>query len=323
MQKLVAFWLVLSAVLNHATAGEVTVVSEVRLMGDLKQADQLSGATLHNDLLVICPDEKARLNVLKKAGDDRYELITSPKLLDDNDSELDMEGLASDGAHVYVVGSHSAARKKVEDDKSYEQNRERLAEVKLEPSRDCVVRLKLDPNGEVASKENLNLRDVLDDDKILSRFVRIPSKENGIDIEGIAISEGKLYVGFRGPVLRENWTPILVTTFDDLGAYELRFVNLEGRGIRDIVAIEGGFLLLSGPIGDGNTDYHLHFWDGKDCLPGDGAPGGTVKALGAVLPNGGAKPEGLAILNATNSNLTMLLIQDGTDEAQIISIDNP
>ena len=40
-----------------------------------------------------------------------------------------MEGLASDEKHVYVLGSHSLARKAVEDSRTYEKNLARLRDV--------------------------------------------------------------------------------------------------------------------------------------------------------------------------------------------------
>ncbi|WP_457090403.1 DUF3616 domain-containing protein [Microvirga sp. P5_D2] len=33
-------------------------------------------------------------------------------------------------------------------------------------------------------------------------FLSIPSKENGFDVEGLAVREGRISPGLRGPVLR-------------------------------------------------------------------------------------------------------------------------
>ena len=52
---------------------------------------------------------------------------------------------------------------------------------------------------------------------MLQRFTQIPSKENGVDIEAIAVKgkDGdKLHLGFRGPVLRDNLVPIMVLDFN-------------------------------------------------------------------------------------------------------------
>src|SRR5262245_60839271 len=75
--------------------------------------------------------------------------------------------------------------------------------------------------------------------------------------------------GFRGPVLRENYTPVLRFTFAvPVIESDLLYVNLGGRGIRDLTRARGGLLVLAGPVGDGPGSYQLYFWDGKDCLPG-------------------------------------------------------
>jgi Protein of unknown function (DUF3616) len=95
------------------------------------------------------------------------------------------------------------------------------------------------------------LQGILKGDKILGPFTKIPSKENGTDIEGIAVKDETLFLGFRGPVRRENFVPVMVLQLDRPEDYELRFVNLDGHGIRDITAVENGFLIIGGPVGDG------------------------------------------------------------------------
>ena len=65
-------------------------------------------------------------------------------------------------------------------------------------------------------------------------FGSIASKENGIDAEGLAVRDQKLYIGFRGPVLRGNFTPILRCRFGSpITEPEVLFVSLGGRGVRD------------------------------------------------------------------------------------------
>ncbi|MFO0119910.1 MAG: DUF3616 domain-containing protein, partial [Cyanobium sp.] len=46
------------------------------------------------------------------------------------------------------------------------------------------------------------LSQVLAADPLIAPFLKIPSKENGLDIEGIAARAERLLVGLRGPVLR-------------------------------------------------------------------------------------------------------------------------
>ncbi len=49
---------------------------------------------------------------------------------------------------------------------------------------------------------------------LFTAFTKIPGKENGIDIGGVAAKGDRVFVGFRAPVLRENWVPILAFDFD-------------------------------------------------------------------------------------------------------------
>ena len=101
-----------------------------------------------------------------------------------------------------------------------------------------------------------------------SAFAGLPSKENGVDIEGLAAKDGALYLGFRGPVLRENFVPIARVDPSGSDEPELLFVKLGGRGVRDIAATTDGFLILAGPNGDQDWSFELFHWDGRDMVTG-------------------------------------------------------
>ena len=45
-------------------------------------------------------------------------------------------------------------------------------------------------------------------DEHFGAFTGIPGKDNGLDIEGLAVKADRVYVGLRGPVLR-GWASIL------------------------------------------------------------------------------------------------------------------
>ena len=244
----------------------------------------VSGIAVRDGLLVIGSDEGSSIQVFKKTGPHTYQATASgPIQLDAPSTEVDIEGIAWDDSHVYVVGSHSLARKEVKDKETVADNHKRLADPpKDEPSRKQIFRLKLDSNGALVagSIEHITLDEVFKHHPILERFRHIPSKENGIDIEAIAVNGDELLVGFRGPSLRGPYIPVLALKFKD-GRFETdaiqtedRFLDLGGRGIRDMTAVPGGgFLVLGGPVGDEPTPYQLYFWDGQDALPGKNAPG--------------------------------------------------
>jgi hypothetical protein len=150
-----------------------------------------------------------------------------------------------------------------------------------------------------------------------------PYMENGIDIEGVADKDGTVYVGFRGPVLRGNFVPVMVFDFEQPDEYDLRFVQLEGRGIRDIAAVQDGFIILAGAVGDGDTSYRLYVWNGQDCVPGDGGWKGDISAIGEIPATVGAKPEGVAVTAESAQEWRLLIVSDGDRNALRLIVQKP
>jgi hypothetical protein len=286
----------------------------IELSGDMAQPEDLSGVASRGELLIVCPDEGAEFNVFRHVGR-RFELTGKVSLLADRDQEIDMEGAASDSDYVYIVGSHSIRRRLIDENGTYKQNRKRLTRIAPHTESYSLYRLKLDGHGQLIEKERVDLRDVLEADNVLGRFFGVPGKENGIDIEGVAVKDGMLYVGFRGPVLRGNFVPVISFEFEQPHDYELNFVRLGGRGIRDMVAVDGGFLILAGPVGDGDTSFELYFWNGQDCVPGDGGYDGYVSLIGGIPTNSDIKPEGMAVLAESEHAWRLLIVRDGERNA--------
>jgi Protein of unknown function (DUF3616) len=311
MREITFVFVMLTAQLTSDCRGQLVPGPSVLFDGDVTEPTQLSAVARYKEMLVICPDEGSQFDVLEAAGDNRFRAIRAVEL--SNGEELDLEGAASDHEFLYVVGSHSLARKRVDPERSYEENRARLLELKAADDRDVLFRLTLGDHGKLKSKASISLRQLLRRDEPLRRFTDIPDKENGIDIEGIAVRDKQLYIGFRGPVLRGNFVPVMVLKFESADDYELRYVNLGGRGIRDIAAVSNGFLIIGGPIGDGDGSYQLYYWNGKDCIPGEGNQGGTVVLLGEIPAKSGAKAEGLAVISEDDQQCNLIVLYDGPD----------
>lgn len=148
--------------------------------------------------------------------------------------EIDIEGLAVCDSFLWVVGSHSSARKKPKH-QSVEEDLERLARVEFNQNRVLLGRIPLVASGEGTTLAKHDgerrsaqlvedLRERLCDDALLGPYVRtfengrgdrvsIPGKDNGFDIEGIVVRPGsdgasRVFLGLRGPVLR-GWATIL------------------------------------------------------------------------------------------------------------------
>ena len=178
----------------------------VKLKGNVAYPEELSGVTFWGDFLIACPDEGAEFNVFKCVCPN-YELVTKVNLLSDPDEEIDMEGAASDSEYLYIVGSHSIRRKSIDKQGTYKKNRKRLTRVEPHTESYGLYRIKLNAAGRLMAKDRVDLRKFLETDEVMGPFLAIPGKENGIDIEGVAVKNGTIYVGFRGPVLRRQFRP--------------------------------------------------------------------------------------------------------------------
>lgn len=230
--------------------------------------------------LCLGTDEGSRLARLRPDGQGGYgdpawyrlgELLDLPG--DDGD-EIDVEGLGREDDALWLVGSHSPKRQDADGDRSEEERLRRLGRVKRKGNRYVLARLPLAPEAASSGlvpargarlaggrRRNL-LTDVLRDDEHLGRFLRIPGKDNGFNIEGLAAANGHVFLGLRGPVVR-GWAVVLVVApepdphDDELlrlgrvgrgkGTYRKLFLDLQGLGIRDLHFDGNDLLILAGP----------------------------------------------------------------------------
>lgn len=185
--------------------------------------------------------------------------------------EADIEGLARDDGHLWAIGSHSLKRRRAKS-KDPAKALKRLATVVREENRFILVRLPLDPGANAPSKGAIlsgrgdNLADRMDGDPHLDPFLALPGKDNGLDIEGIAIVGDRVYVGLRGPVLR-GWAVVLeihpVQDGDRLrlaSPYRKHFLDLGGLGVRDMCPFGEDLLLLTGPSMDLDGPVRVVRW---------------------------------------------------------------
>jgi len=299
----------------------VSDMRPVELHGEIDAGTDLSGVAVIGDYLVLGADEGHQLQVLQRTADGPGWHLHTKRALAKQDQETDIEAITYGDGHLYVVGSHSYRRKRMKPESTVRKNRERLLQIDNDPSRNRLYRLPFDPaSGDLGPAQRIDLSKRLRKDPLLGLFQGIPSKENGVDIEGLAFREQRLFLGFRGPVLRENHVPVMVLDFDRPKHYALSFVRLDGQGIRDMVAMADGFLVLSGPVNDAPGPFCLWWWDGTDQIPGRDRTSRPPRKLGEVSTPGGAKAEGLALLDEHPGRLDVLVVYDTSNAGQAVSM---
>ena len=298
-----------------------------------KLAQNLSALAARDGRLWLGGDEGRALYRLRRLEDHHYGDATTVQLKDFNlasgkeEGESDIEGLARDGQRLWLVGSHSRRRRKHDTDAGQPLT---LVE-ETSPNTHVLGCLRLDDDGEPVSGQRLAfdvargtdaLTDALEADDRIKPFLAIPSKDNGLDIEGLTARDERVLVGLRGPVLRgialvvdlrlaglDAGGPTLT-----LARQRLRFLQLSGLAVRDLAVVPDSddVLILAGPTMTQAGPCYLYRW--RDALKPespdaphlfqveepepllwirDGRPGRPSKDK--EKPAGSDKPEGLEV----------------------------
>lgn len=333
-----AYWLIsLLVAANGAVAAEWQCDNGVPVQLEAGKASddraELSGVLLGNGVVFALSNEalghdgrQYAIQMFEGDVTSGYRLARDVELFEADEGACkgaDFEGLTRRGANFFAVTSHSANREKQDKSDTRESNARRLsrAGVSTCDSRDQLIKFTMGDRPQVTVVQQTSLRDFINGSPVLSPFAGLPAKENGIDIEGIAATETELFVGFRGPVLRENYVPVLrlpqdLTRANVMGG-KIVFVNLGGRGIRDLApaADEDGLYVLAGPNGDEDQTFAIYQWDGESQIGGNGENGKKPKLLCDLGLQGDdkrkSKPEGIALLDGTKDRLRFLIVYDG------------
>lgn len=261
------------------------------------------------------------------------------------EEEIDIEGFAYSNYYLWFVGSHSWKRKKPKPDKTDEKNINRLTKLQSEPNRYLIGRIPL-INGElvkscphpekpqeqltaakleVTEKGNL-LTDALVKDAHLGAYVQacIPGKENGFDIEGIAVYGDRIFLGLRGPVLR-GWAVMLEIELEpngtDLlklkqGQYKKHFIYLNGLGIRDLCLVEENLLILAGPTMDLDGPVRVYRLEDIATLQ-DNVLHKPTQILEIPYGNGDDRAEGMTLFSDCTQTPSILVVYDSPAAARL------
>jgi hypothetical protein len=243
----------------------------------------LSAVARVGDCLFLACDETASIERLRRLNDGsfgdhrQFGLDALVHLPAGADGEMDIEGLCASEGFLWIVGSHSRKRSKPKrDENDRAQALQNMEEIEREPNRYFLGRVPLveeaprlftpgrtDGERHAAWLKLGNKQSALErwlaGDPHLGPFLSVPSKENGLDIEGLAARGDRLWLGLRGPVLRGHAVVLdlelkqkapdrlKARRIDGDRRYRKHLLDTRGLGIRDMRFEGDDLLLLVGP----------------------------------------------------------------------------
>ena len=290
--------------------------------GKRKFLPNISAVAASGDYLWTASDEMRTVECLEPHGQG-YRLHRQFKLdelfpgLPGAEKELEADVEALDVAHgrLWVCGSHSLTRRSRHKTEAIVDPR-----IRERPSRRLLgsVELTKDGGALVAPGKALpydgsgSLRAMLGSISHIAPFMGLPSKENGLDIEGLVTFRRKIYVGMRGPVVDNIALIAAIGMTRDFAIDEtaifLHFVDLGGLGVRDMTRWGEGLLILAGPVNGADRPFRLLRW----------TPRRTVKIqqpekVEDLLP-GSDHAEGICALNRVGADGLIVLYDTKSDK---------
>lgn len=279
-------------------------------------------------------------------------------------AEADIEGLDYKDGYLWLVGSHSLKRKKPDAKDSLADNFKALAKVESDGNRYLLARIPLvekdgvymllpevDDNGQKLTAGQVRgnatgnaLTEALAQDAHLQHFLALPGKDNGLDIEGLAVGDdGRILLGLRGPVLR-GWAIVLelqVEAASDNPAelalkpinpqnpysatgnpiYRKHFLDLGGLGIRDLCRVGDDLLILAGPTMTLDGPITIFRWIGGAKPEQESLVSGAILQKIADIPYGQGKDqaEGMALFCPVSGEAaTVVVVYDSADVGRLI-----
>ena len=186
-----------------------------------------------------------------------------------SDKEADLECLDVVGGRLWLSGSHSIVRPKA---KGQEPSVKGFVP---SPSRSLLGSVAVDRKGRArrksadafAFKGKGSLRKLLQKDRHLAPFLDLPTKENGLDVEGLVVSRKSVFLGLRGPVIAKQAVvlefPRKTLFRRGRRRYQKHFLDLNGLGVRDLAHYGRNLLVLAGPVTSTMGPFHLYLWKPK------------------------------------------------------------
>ena len=327
-----------------------------------EERGDLSVAVEIGDTLWVASDETIRLTRLARKGDDAYashavfDIAAFVDLPGKKEAEADLEGLDYADGYLWMTGSHSLKRGKPDPDKKPARNLKELAQVTTDSNRFLLARIPVVTEDNVptlaaeakdAGKQQRrtaarlrgdhkgnDLTAALAHDEHLAWSLTVPSKDNGLDIEGLAVSGARVFLGLRGPVLR-GWAVVLEVELKKGGKGELKlrtigpkgrkyrkhFLDLGGLGIREMCLDGDDLLLLAGPTMSLDGPAAVFRWQGGANPPGNKDTvvfeERIVKMLDVPHGAGEDHAEGMTFQQCEGSRRSLLVVYDSPSAGRL------
>jgi hypothetical protein len=304
-----------------------------RVFSEEDQRDNISGIACAPDAPDIClvvTDEGNKAAFIRLT-EGKLEAVGTPFRLTEASPEFDAEGATTDGKFFYVAGSHSVKRRSCEDHKAnrlvlrFPVDRKKPRPRPTTPE-DNLWRI-LGSLPEFA--DHAGRHACLGDDPPRRRRDR--SGRQGVNIEGVAAKDSRLYFGMRGPAI--NGFAFIVGV-DAKALFEggdakpsvSRIVVGDKRAIRDLAAAGNDLLALVGPDDDErNCSYSIFRIESL----AQGAVGARELAVlnldQAPLSREGEliKPEAITPLDVNAERYRLLVLSDGGEDGAPLVFDIP
>lgn len=256
-----------------------------------KAREQLSGAACDETLsrCIAVNDEKEYAQFFAISGT----AITPGTSFDfaKGGEEPDAEGAAFAGGYFYVAGSHGNSRKK------------------NNPNAASYVVARIDAKSGLVDGSSTKWRGAISRSAKLGPYAAQPLKNGGPDnagganAEGVAVWKDRMYLGFRGPSVRDTAYILSAALGDvftspekDMTAADHEIKLGPRAGIRDLAAVQTGLLILSGPVNDEAVTPSIFHWNPE------------TNKLDMLVQ--------LAALPASTKVETIVVLRDGADQSQ-------
>jgi uncharacterized protein DUF3616 len=325
-----------------------------KLRGGKKLRDGLSGIAGLRDTLWVVSDETLSVERLERArgsqpafsGHSTFRLKDFIRL-PSGGTEADLEDVDVAGGYLWLAGSHAVEREMPEKKLSPRKVAKTLAKVARDGNRCLVARIpmvELDgrwtlwrraghgARKRVASRLEGNARGnalirALRKDEHLGDSLALPGKENGFDVEGLAVVGDRVLLGLRGPVLNE-WAVILeieprpVRSSPSLlqlarfgrgkKTYRKHFLRLDGLGVRALCRHGLDLLVLAGPTAALDGPVKLYRWTGgaRSDVERRMRPTDLVAVMELPTGRGSDIPEGIVVVPSKDGRDRLLVVYE-------------